>query len=85
MQLGDWLTIEEAAARLGCSAATIWRRAARGQLPLHRVLGRTVVRVADVDALAVPRGGGRWRRRRADGAGDAGDDDGAAGAPGGAP
>lgn len=54
------LTIEEAAARRGCSASTIWRRAQRGELTLRRELGRTVVSAAEVDALRMPKGGGRW-------------------------
>jgi len=61
---GSALTIEEAAARRGCSAATIWRRAKRGELTLERDRGRTVVSVAEVDALEIPPTGGRWRRKR---------------------
>jgi len=57
------LTIEEAAARRGCSASTIWRRAKRGELRLRRIYGRTVVSTTEVDALAMPDGGGRWRKR----------------------
>jgi len=61
----ELLTIEEAAARRGCSAATVWRRAGRGELTLLRERGRTVVAAAEVDALRLPRGGGRWRNRAA--------------------
>jgi len=56
------ITIEEAAARRGCSASTIWRAIARGALKATRLLGRTVVLAADVDRLPGPVGGGRWRR-----------------------
>jgi excisionase family DNA binding protein len=32
-----WLTAEEAAERLGCSVRTIWRMAARGEIPtIHK-------------------------------------------------
>jgi predicted DNA-binding transcriptional regulator AlpA len=57
------LTIEQAAARRGCSASTIWRRARRGELTLQRVLGRTVISITEVDALEMPDGGGRWSKR----------------------
>lgn len=59
--LANLVTIEEAAARRGCSAATIWRRARRGELHLQRLFGRTVVDLAEVDALVMPASGGRWR------------------------
>jgi len=55
------LTIEQAAARRGCSASTIWRRVRAGELRLQRVLGRLVAMTEDVDALVIP--SGRWNRR----------------------
>jgi len=57
--LQDFMTVDEAAARLGCSSATIWRRIADGRLPAYRLLGRTVVREEDVDRLEIPCGGAR--------------------------
>ena len=59
--LDKLLTIEEAAARLGFSASTIWRYIRAGKLTSRRVFGRTVINVDEVDALDVPKGGGRWR------------------------
>jgi len=59
-QLEDYLTIEGAAARRGCSAATIWRRIKKGELQVRRILGRTVLSVEEVDRLKMPAGGGRW-------------------------
>jgi len=52
--LPDWETLIEAAARKGCSLATIYRRAATGALPVHRVHGRSLVRRCDVDSLDLP-------------------------------
>ena len=52
--LEDLLTLEQAAARCGCSAGTVRRRAARGQI-IHLIrLGRRCVRLrrSDVEALA---------------------------------
>lgn len=60
----DFLTIEEAAARRGCSATTIWRRINQRELDCQRVLGRTVVYAEQVDALDIPEGGGRWRKNK---------------------
>ena len=48
------LTIEEAAHRRGCSAATIWRRIAAGELTPRRVLSRIVLAVEEVDGLTIP-------------------------------
>jgi excisionase family DNA binding protein len=59
--LADWLTIEEVAARRGCSGSTVWRWVRGGRLTTERVFGRVVIRASDVDALPGPRGGGRWR------------------------
>ena len=47
------LTMEEAAVRLKCSVATLYRRIAAGKLHTERVFGRVVVRIEDVDALSV--------------------------------
>src|ERR1700686_4994486 len=55
------LTIEQAAARRGCSASTIWRRVRAGELQPRRFLGRVVFDATKVDALTVPATGGRWR------------------------
>lgn len=60
----SYLTVEEAAARRGCSASTIWRRIRQGDLTPERYFGRVVVRVSDVDAMDGPQGGGRWQRRQ---------------------
>lgn len=46
-----WLTVEEAAARCGCSAQTIWRRARAGMLHPRRLLGRTVFDIAEIETL----------------------------------
>lgn len=54
--LDDVITVEQAAASRGCSAATIWRAIKRGDLHARRVLGRTVVDVDAVATLAI----GRW-------------------------
>jgi excisionase family DNA binding protein len=54
-----YLTIAEAAARAGCAVTTIYRRVKRGELTLRRVLGRSVIEVAELDRLAIP--GGRWK------------------------
>jgi excisionase family DNA binding protein len=54
-----YLTIAEAAARAGCAVTTIYRRVKAGELTLHRVLGRSVVEVAELDRVAIP--GGRWK------------------------
>jgi Helix-turn-helix domain len=55
-RVGDtsWMTIEEAAVRQGCSVATIWRRAREGKLHLRRLLGRTVVDLAELEGLQTP-------------------------------
>lgn len=65
IDLDRWVTLEAAAARRGVSIATIWRRAALGQLHPRRVLGRTVVDAMEVDSLDLADGGGRHRRTRA--------------------
>lgn len=49
---GEWLTQEEAAARLGCSRSTIHRWVRAGALPKHAAKGRRFLRASDVDALA---------------------------------
>jgi excisionase family DNA binding protein len=45
------LTIEQAAARKGCSVSTIWRAVHHGKLHAWRYFGRTVVDAGEVDAL----------------------------------
>lgn len=54
-----YLTIPEAAARVGCSTCTIYRRVKRGELTLERVLGRSVIEAGELDRLGIP--GGRWK------------------------
>ena len=53
--LNNFCTLEEAAARRGCSRATIWRRIQSGDLTGRRVLGRLLVRVEEVDLLEIPK------------------------------
>ena len=60
---GELLTIEEAAARRGCSASTIWRAIKSGELKPVRVLGRVTVETASVDRMQTPQGSGRWRKK----------------------
>ena len=55
----EYLTLEQAAARLGCSLTTIWRRMKAGELPNTRIFGRLVVCPSDVDALEYPKKAGR--------------------------
>lgn len=57
-----YMTIEEAAVHQGCSSATIWRRIKIGKLRCHRILGRTVVHMDDVDALHMPNGERHWHQ-----------------------
>jgi len=64
LQFKNALTLEAAAARKGCSVATIWRRARSGELQLHRMLGRVVVDTHDVDKLVVPAHRGRRSPRQ---------------------
>jgi len=45
-------TAEEAASRLDRSVATVWRRAARGELHPLRYFGRTVFLLEELEALA---------------------------------
>ena len=48
-----YLTVEESAAYIGdVSTAYVWKIAARGDLPLIRIGGRTMVDIDDLDALA---------------------------------
>lgn len=57
MQLESLLTIEEAAAHLGCSVATVWRRVNSGHLIPVRVLQRTLFQRQDVESMPPPRRG----------------------------
>jgi len=52
MKLTDLMTIEEGAATIGCSVATIWRRVHDGALSTRRVWGRTLLLRAEVELLA---------------------------------
>jgi len=52
--LATFLTIPEAAARLGVSPDTIRRRIKSGALPAGKFAGAYRVRVTDVDALVEP-------------------------------
>jgi len=47
-----WLTLEQAAARLGCTAAAVRMRASRGRLQTRRHGRRVYVSAASVDELA---------------------------------
>lgn len=47
-----WLTLEQAAKRLGCTAAAVRMRAARGRLQTRRHGRRVYVSAASVDELA---------------------------------
>lgn len=47
-----WLTLEQAAARLGCSPAAVRMRAARGRLQARHQGRRIYVSAASVDELA---------------------------------
>lgn len=44
-------TVEQLAAELSCSVATVWRRIAARRVPVFRLLGRTVVSVAETNRL----------------------------------
>jgi excisionase family DNA binding protein len=46
-----WLTVEQAATRLGCSPAAVRMRASRGRLATRRQGRRVYVSVASVDEL----------------------------------
>lgn len=60
-----YITLEQAAARLGCSLTTIWRRMKAGKLPTTRIFGRLVVLPTDVDAIEYPKKAGRPATREA--------------------
>ena len=62
--LDEYCTLEGAAARRDCSRTTIWRRIKAGELITHRLLGRLLVKIEEVDRLEIP------RRRRAVGSSD---------------
>jgi hypothetical protein len=51
INLERWLTPEAAAARMGASVATIWRRVRQGSIHPRRLLGRTLIDAREVDAL----------------------------------
>jgi hypothetical protein len=48
----DHIPVEFAAIVLGVSTATVWRLAKKGLLHRRRLLGRTVFRLQEVEALA---------------------------------
>lgn len=50
-ELSKYVTVEEAAAREGVSASTIWRRIKAGELRKFTHLGRTLVAISDVDRM----------------------------------
>lgn len=62
--MNDFVSVREAARRLGCSPPTVDRLIAAGELPAFRPptdLRRRLVRVADLEPLKLPRpiaGGG---------------------------
>ena len=62
--MNDYISVREAARYLGCSPPTIDRLIAAGELPAFRPptdLRRRLVRVADLEAVKLPRpiaGGG---------------------------
>jgi excisionase family DNA binding protein len=49
----EWLTLEQAAERLGCTAEAVRMRANRGRLERRSQGRRVYVRAADVDRLGV--------------------------------
>ena len=53
--LDNLCTLEDAASRKGCSRVTIWRRIQAGELTPHRVFGRLLVCIDEVDLLEIPR------------------------------
>ena len=53
--LDEYCTLESAAARRDCSRTTIWRRIKSGELIGHRILGRILVKITEVDRLEIPR------------------------------
>ena len=55
--VNDKVPVEEAAVRLGCSPATVWRLARAGRLTKVRLLGRTVFDVAEIERLKAMREG----------------------------
>ena len=55
------LTIREAASALGVVPQTIYNLAARGELPISKVLGKSIVFRADFDAF-VARARGAYRK-----------------------
>ena len=48
----DLMTIEEAAARMGCSGGTIWRWVRAGVVNSHRLWARTLLERAEIEQLA---------------------------------
>ena len=59
MRLIDLMTVEEGAAVLGCSVATVWRRIKDGTLTTHHKWGRTFLLHGDVARLKSERSAGR--------------------------
>ena len=52
MRLNDLMTVEEGAATLGCSVATIWRRIKSGDLSTRKRWSRTFLLRSEVESLA---------------------------------
>lgn len=50
---GELLTAEGAATLLGCSVATLYRHARKGNFPTTRVLGRNLFERSDVEMIEV--------------------------------
>ena len=57
IDLKDVLTVEEAAAKLGCSVLTVRRRISNGFLTPIYLFGRQLLKAVEVDALPPPRRG----------------------------
>lgn len=62
------LTVQEAAARLGCSMSAVYLAVDQGRIPHQKVLGRIGLSLEDVDAYAARLGqpNGWVKRQRED-------------------
>ena len=49
--MDEWLSLNEAAEKLGVKRVTLYRWSEKGILPIYKMIGKSVVKKADVDKI----------------------------------